>query len=71
MGIAVPTEVVGIIVVSALPTKVVGKQGSNQIQESMGSNFQLHENPGSRVLMEQKIWTNIGLKALVIILFSP
>ena len=32
MGIAVPTTVVGIMVVSALPTKVVGKQASNQIQ---------------------------------------
>ena len=56
MGIAVPTKVVGMLVVLALPTKVAGMQASNQIQESKWSNFhlvdcQLHENPGNRVPM--------------------
>ena len=43
MGIAVPTKVVEMLVVvgSALPTKVVGMQASNQIQESKWSNFHL------------------------------
>ena len=43
MGIAVPTKVVEMLVVvgSALPTKVVGMQASNQIQESKRSNFHL------------------------------
>ena len=34
LGIAVPAKVVGMLVVSALPTKVVGMQASNQIQDS-------------------------------------
>ena len=41
VGIAVPTKVVGMLVVLGLPTKVVGMQASNQIQESKWSNFHL------------------------------
>ena len=33
VGIAVPTKVVGILVVSALPTEGVGMQANNQIKE--------------------------------------
>ena len=31
MGIAVPTKVAGMLLVSALPTKLVGMQASNQM----------------------------------------
>ena len=41
VGIAVPTKFVGMLVVLALPTKVVGMQASNQIQELEWSNFHL------------------------------
>ena len=36
-----PTKVVGMLMVLALPTKVVGMQASNQIQEPEWSNFHL------------------------------
>ena len=35
----VPTKVMGMLVVSALPTKVVGMQASNQIQEGVQDPF--------------------------------
>ena len=41
VGIAVPTKVVGMLVVLALTTKVVRMLASNQIQESKWSNFHL------------------------------
>ena len=41
VGIAVPTKVVGMLVISALPTKDVGMQASKKIQESMWSKFHL------------------------------
>ena len=37
----VPTMVVGMLVVSALATKVMGMQATNQIQESKRSDFHL------------------------------
>ena len=33
VGISIPTKVVGILVVSALPTEGVGMQANNQIKE--------------------------------------
>ena len=41
VGMAVPTKVAGMLVVSALPTKLVGMHTNNQIQESKGSDFHL------------------------------
>ena len=38
-GIWVLTKVVGMLLVLALPTKVMGMQARNQIQESKGSDF--------------------------------
>ena len=73
VGIALSTKVVGMLMVLVLPTKVVRMQASNQIQESKWSNFHLVDcqiNPGNRVPMDQKSLTNVGLKALIIPLFS-
>ena len=67
----VPTSFVGMLVVLALPKMVVEMQAINQIQESKGSNFHLVGcQPGNRVPMDQKSLTNVGLKALIIPLFS-
>ena len=41
MGITALTKVVGMLVVSALPTKVMGMQATNQIQESKRFDFHL------------------------------
>ena len=58
VGIAVPTKDVERLVRSALPTKVVGMQASNQIQESKGSNLHLVDCQINEVPMDQKSLIN-------------
>ena len=51
MGIDVPTKAVGILVVSAISTKVVGMQASNQIQK-LQAGIELGLNQAETVSLE-------------------